>query len=144
MPQVDDQTLSVDHVDAWSVWLEQHHAQSVCVWLKIRRVRRQGSGILLDEAVNEALRWGWIDGLMHPEDRDGFWLRFSPRKPHSVWSLSNYRRMQVHLKNHALTPAGLRTVEWAKQYGSWSTFETAKITEEHDTESEAPINPKTK
>lgn len=123
MTTSENQTLIVNQVDEWSTWLELHHAQTPFVWLKIRRVRRLGSGIPLSEAVNEALRWGWIDGLMHPEDRDGFWLRFSPRKPRSVWSLTNYRRMQVHLQNQTLTPAGLQSVTWARQYGTWAAYE---------------------
>lgn len=130
MERVDENSLILDHVDEWSRWLAQHQADTSQVWLKIRRVNRVGSGILLADAVNEALRWGWIDGVMHAEDRNGFWLRFSPRKPHSVWSLTNYRRVQAHMAAQRMMPMGLKTVEWARQHGAWDAFEQPPSTSE--------------
>ena len=123
MERVHEPALIANQLEEWSSWLEQHHALSTHLWLKIRRVHCEGSGIYLAEAVNEALRWGWIDGLMSTEDRNGFWLRFSPRKPHSVWSLTNYQRVQAHLAANRMMPMGLKTIEWAHQYGSWDAYE---------------------
>jgi uncharacterized protein YdeI (YjbR/CyaY-like superfamily) len=118
--------LITDQLHEWSNWLSLHHADTPFVWIKIRRVKGQCLGLSLGDAVNEAIRWGWIDGLMHPCDSDGFWLRFSPRKPNSVWSITNLKRAQAHLANGTMMPSGLRTVEWAKQNGWWSIVESSE------------------
>lgn len=127
MESMHEPALITDQLNDWSTWLSLHHADTRTLWVKIRRVKGQGVGLKLGDAVNEAIRWGWIDGLMHPCDTDSFWLRFSPRKPRSVWSLTNIARAQVHIAKGTMMPSGWITVEWAKQYGRWETVEATTV-----------------
>ena len=119
MEAIHEPALITDQLQEWSTWLSLHHADRTYIWIKIKRVKGQCQGLKLGDAVNEAIRWGWIDGLMHPCDTDSFWLRFSPRKPNSVWSVVNIQRAQVHIAQGTMMPSGLITVEWAKKHGRW-------------------------
>jgi uncharacterized protein YdeI (YjbR/CyaY-like superfamily) len=76
-------------------------------------------GITLDEAVEEAIRFGWIDGKLRRLDEDRFILRFSPRRANSVWSKLNKERAEKLIASGKMTSAGLAKVEEAKKSGSW-------------------------
>lgn len=120
-----DQRLSLDNKEEWTLWLQDHSENESLVWLRIKRKKSKKNGIYLDEAVTEALRFGWIDGRLHTSDEDYFWLRFSPRKPKSVWSLINRKRVEKMIEDGTLTARGYLTVEWAKQNGSWQASYTS-------------------
>lgn len=117
--------LSPETIEEWTQWLKEHSENEVLVWLRIKRKKSKKTGIYLDEAVTEALRFGWIDGRLNPMDEDYFWLRFSPRKPKSVWSLINRKRVELMIENKTLTARGYQTVEWAKQNGTWQASYTS-------------------
>lgn len=120
-----DQRLSLDNKEEWTLWLQDHSENESLVWLRIKRKKSKKNGIYLDEAVTEALRFGWIDGRLHTSDEDYFWLRFSPRKPKSVWSLINRKRVEKMIEDGTLTARAYQTVEWAKQNGSWQASYTS-------------------
>jgi len=117
--------LSLETTEEWTQWLNEYSESKTLVWLRIKRKKSQKTGIYLEEAVTEALRFGWIDGRLNPMDEDYFWLRFSPRKPKSVWSLINRKRVELMIGNNTLTPLGYQTVEWAKQNGTWQASYTS-------------------
>jgi uncharacterized protein YdeI (YjbR/CyaY-like superfamily) len=120
-----DERLSLENKEEWEDWLNKHSENESLVWLRIKRKKSQKNGIYLEDAVTEALRYGWIDGRLNPMDEDYFWLRFSPRKPKSVWSLINRKRVELMIENKTLTPRGYQTVEWAKQNGTWQASYTS-------------------
>ena len=120
-----DQRLSLENKEEWTDWLNRHSENESLVWLRIKRKKSQMNGITLEEAVTEALRYGWIDGRLNTYNEDYFWLRFSPRKPKSVWSLINRKRVELMIENNTLTPRGYQTVEWAKQNGTWQASYTS-------------------
>ena len=120
-----DQRLSLENKEEWTDWLNKHSENESLVWLRIKRKKSQMNGITLEEAVTEALRYGWIDGRLNTYNEDYFWLRFSPRKPKSVWSLINRKRVELMIENNTLTPRGYQTVEWAKQNGTWQASYTS-------------------
>ena len=120
-----DQHLSLESKEEWADWLNEHSENEPLVWLRIKRKKSQKNGITLEEAVTEALRYGWIDGRLNTYNEDYFWLRFSPRKPKSVWSLINRKRVELMIENNTLTPRGYQTVEWAKQNGTWQASYTS-------------------
>lgn len=120
-----DQRLSLENKEEWTDWLNKHSENESLVWLRIKRKKSQKNGITLEEAVTEALRYGWIDGRLNTNNEDYFWLRFSPRKPKSVWSLINRKRVELMIENNTLTPRGYKTVEWAKQNGTWQASYTS-------------------
>ena len=120
-----DQHLSLESKEEWADWLNEHSENEPLVWLRIKRKKSQKNGITLEEAVTEALCYGWIDGRLNTYNEDYFWLRFSPRKPKSVWSLINRKRVELMIENNTLTPRGYQTVEWAKQNGTWQASYTS-------------------
>lgn len=120
-----EERLSLENKKEWADWLNDHSENESFVWLRIKRKNSMKKGINLEDAVTEALRFGWIDGRLNPMDEDYFWLRFSPRKPKSVWSLINRKRVELMIENNTLTPRGYQTVEWAKQNGTWQASYTS-------------------
>ena len=104
---------------AWERWLEAQHQSSDGVWLKIARKRAAARTVTYAEALEEALRYGWIDGQTAPLD-EWFWLkRFTPRAPRSKWSQVNRRKATELIEQGRMTPAGLAKVEAAKRDGRW-------------------------
>jgi len=114
--------------DAWDAWLEEHHAASEGLWLKIAK---KGSGIetvSYAEALEAALCYGWIDGQKASFDQ-GHWLqRFTPRRPRSKWSKVNCQKATELIEAGRMKPAGLREVERAKQDGRWEAAYDAQST----------------
>lgn len=104
---------------AWEAWLEEQHAVSHGVWLKIAK---KGSGIesvTFAEALDAALCYGWIDSQANKFDGD-YWLqRFTPRRPGSKWSQVNREKVAKLVETGRMRPAGLREVERAKADGRW-------------------------
>jgi uncharacterized protein YdeI (YjbR/CyaY-like superfamily) len=103
----------------WRAWLAEHHDRSDAVWLVLWRPRSGRAGLTYDEAVEEALCFGWIDGKAAGLDDERTMLRFSPRKRGSGWARSNKRRVERLLAEGLMTGAGLALIEEAKRDGSW-------------------------
>lgn len=120
-----DQRLDLDELSKWSDWLMTHHTTQTRVWLRIKKKNAQKPGISLSEAVIEALRFGWIDGRLQTIDQDYFYLRFTPRKSDSVWSLINKTRAETLIKEDKMMPMGLKAVESGKQAGTWQAAYTS-------------------
>jgi uncharacterized protein YdeI (YjbR/CyaY-like superfamily) len=114
--------------DAWEAWLEEHHATSDGLWLKIAR---KGSGletVSFAEALDVALCYGWIDSQADSFD-DRYWLlRFTPRRPRSKWSKRNRARATKLIEEGRMKPAGLREVERARADGRWEAAYDAQST----------------
>ena len=105
--------------EAWETWLEEHHASSDGLWLKIAK---KGSGIetvTFAEALDAALCYGWIDSQRGGFDGRFFLQRFTPRKPRSKWSQVNREKVAKLVEAGRMKPAGLREVERAKADGRW-------------------------
>ncbi len=105
--------------DDWRAWLEANHATAQEAWLVIHKKHASKSGLSLEDAVEEALCFGWIDGVMHRIDDEKFALRLSPRKKDSVWSQINKRRVAKLIKQGRMTEAGLAKIKEAKANGQW-------------------------
>jgi uncharacterized protein YdeI (YjbR/CyaY-like superfamily) len=105
---------------AWRAWLQKNHASSKGVWLVYAKKRSGLPSLTYDDAVEEALCFGWIDSRINPID-DAFYMQvFTPRKPKSVWSASNRARVERLLAAGLMTHAGLVAVSTAKDSGTWS------------------------
>jgi uncharacterized protein YdeI (YjbR/CyaY-like superfamily) len=113
--------LFVPNQRAWSAWLRQHHALSPGVWLRLaKKAAATATSLTYAQALEEALRYGWIDGQKRAQD-DRFWLqRFVPRGPRSIWSKINRRNAEALIAAGRMTPAGLAAVERARRDGRWS------------------------
>jgi uncharacterized protein YdeI (YjbR/CyaY-like superfamily) len=108
--------------EAWRAWLDQHHASSQGTWLVFAKKHTGLPTLSYDDAVQEALCFGWIDSLMKSIDDRFHMQMFTPRKPKSAWSATNKARLAKLMKAGAVTPAGLAAVAEAKKSGSWSTY----------------------
>jgi uncharacterized protein YdeI (YjbR/CyaY-like superfamily) len=88
-------------------WLEKHHGRSQELVLGFHKKSSAKKGITYLEAVNEALCFGWIDGLGRSLDEERYSVRFTPRKPRSNWSAINIKRVRQLKKAGRMTAAGL-------------------------------------
>jgi uncharacterized protein YdeI (YjbR/CyaY-like superfamily) len=91
---------------AWRKWLERHHGSSAGVWLVFHKQHTGVESIPYDDAVREALCFGWIDSLVKRLDDDRYARKFTPRKPGSAWSASNLKRWAELDAAGELAPAG--------------------------------------
>ena len=108
----------------WRDWLSQNYDKSRSAWVVIYKKSSASKGITLDEAVEEAICFGWIDGKLKTRDQETFALRFTPRKAISVWSQINKKRAEKLILERKMTPAGLIAIEQAKKNGSWDSAYT--------------------
>jgi uncharacterized protein YdeI (YjbR/CyaY-like superfamily) len=107
---------------AWRAWLEQHHVDRREVWLVSWKKSTGKPGIPYREAVEEALCFGWVDGIPAPIDDQRTKRRYAVRKPGSPWTASNRDRVERMLELGLMRPAGLAAVERAKRDGSWTVY----------------------
>jgi uncharacterized protein YdeI (YjbR/CyaY-like superfamily) len=111
--------LKFQYRDQWRQWLDRHHAIETEAWLILYKKKYQDQGLTLDEAIEEALCFGWIDGKLKRLDEKRFTLRFSPRTTTSIWSMSNIRRVEKLIEERKMTEAGILKVAEAKENGEW-------------------------
>ena len=79
---------------AWRTWLETHHTSSAGTWLVYAKRHSGLPSLTYNDAVEEALCFGWIDSKIHPIDDDFYMQMFTPRKPKSAWSTLNKARVK--------------------------------------------------
>jgi uncharacterized protein YdeI (YjbR/CyaY-like superfamily) len=103
----------------WGAWLEGNHSVSSGVWLKIAKRGAGIESVSHAEALDDALRYGWIDGQRRALDGTHFLQRFTPRGPRSRWSKINRARAIELIDEGLMRPAGLAAVERARRNGSW-------------------------
>lgn len=113
------QYLEFTDRNQWRAWLEKYHAVEKEAWLIHYKKGFQESTLLLDEAVEEALCFGWIDGSLRRLDERRYALRYTPRRPNSIWSLSNIHRAERLIQQDRMTEAGLAKISEAKANGQW-------------------------
>jgi uncharacterized protein YdeI (YjbR/CyaY-like superfamily) len=110
----------------WRAWLQRHHTSADGVWLQFAKKHAAVASPTYSDAVEEALCFGWIDGVRHPVDETYYKQWFAPRKPRSTWAPSNKARVAQLLEAGLIAPAGLAAVELAKKNGSWNIFDAAE------------------
>jgi uncharacterized protein YdeI (YjbR/CyaY-like superfamily) len=122
--------LEFANAAGWRSWLETHHATHSEAWLIIYKVKFGHLGIGLEEAVKQALCFGWIDGILKRRDEETYFLRFSPRRTQSVWSIRNVRRAERLILEGKMTSAGLRKIKEAMENGQWEAAHLRENTDE--------------
>ena len=100
-------------------WLEENHAGSAGLWLKIAKKDSGVESVNYAEALELALCFGWIDSQKRGFDERHFLQRFTPRRPRGKWSLINREKAEGLIASGAMRPAGLVEVEAAKADGRW-------------------------
>jgi uncharacterized protein YdeI (YjbR/CyaY-like superfamily) len=116
---IPSQSIEFKNRDQWRGWLEKHHDTEGEAWLIIYKKKYQNLGLALDQAVEEALCFGWIDGTLRSMDEKRYTLRFSPRTGTSIWSISNIRRVEKLIAAGKMTAAGHAKIQEAKENGEW-------------------------
>jgi uncharacterized protein YdeI (YjbR/CyaY-like superfamily) len=111
---------------AWRRWLQANHASAAGVWLVYYKKESGKPRVSYDDAVEEALCFGWIDSVVNAIDAERFMQLFTPRKPKSGWSALNKRRVEKLLALGLFHPAGWDKVEAARRDGSWSKLDAAE------------------
>ncbi len=117
---VDLPLVEVPHRAAWRDWLLANHGVSSGIWLAVGKKGHSVTSLTYEEAVEEALCFGWIDSTVNRLDEHRFKQLFTPRKPGSTWSRSNKSRVERLIEAGRMTPAGLASIDRAKVDGSWS------------------------
>src|SRR5437773_62553 len=103
----------------WEDWLEKNHAQTEGVWLKFAKKASGITSVNYDEALDAALCYGWIDGLVNKFDESYYLQKFTPRRSKSTWSKRNIGKVEELIKQGKMQPSGLAAIEAAKKDGRW-------------------------
>jgi len=107
----------------WRAWLEANHKTSSGVWLVSWKRKTGKPTVGYEEAVEEALCFGWIDGVLNPVDEERSAQYFAPRKPKGTWARSNKERVARLEAAGLMTDAGRAAVELARANGSWESLD---------------------
>ncbi len=118
----DGERVTAADAAAWRAWLEANHERTAGVWLLSVR-GRSATGVGYEDAVRQALCFGWIDGPVRTFDDETGGQWFSPRRPGSGWAATNKARIAELEAAGLLAPAGIRALETAKANGSWTLLD---------------------
>jgi len=120
-----------DSPDAWRRWLAEHHADIDELWVGFHKRATGKPSLTWPESVDEALCFGWIDGLRKRVDADRYKIRFTPRRPGSIWSTVNVRRVAELTRQKRMRAPGVRAfkarTEARTAVYSFEQRETAKL-----------------
>src|SRR5437763_627562 len=112
--------LIVRDAAAWRVWLGEHHAEPGSVWLVLaKKGTVEPTSLTYDQALEEALCHGWIDGQVRRRDEATYRQRFTPRRRRSSWSERNTGIAERLLAEGRMHPAGAAEMKRAKADGRW-------------------------
>ncbi|WP_341933182.1 YdeI/OmpD-associated family protein [Microbacterium sp. LWO14-1.2] len=117
----DGERISAADAATWRAWLEQNHERTAGVWLL--SVRGRSTGVGYDDAVRQALCFGWIDGPVRTFDDTTVGQWFSPRRRGSGWAATNKARIAELEATGQMAPAGIRVLEAARADGSWTVLD---------------------
>lgn len=107
----------------WRRWLRAHHTRAEGVWLVSFKKATGQPRVAYDDAVEEAICFGWIDGKINRLDEERAMVWFAPRKPRTGWSRPNKERVERLIAAGRMQPAGMAKVEQARADGSWSLLD---------------------
>ena len=129
MSATDYARVHLKTIDEWRAWLREHHATERGVWLVSYKRATKKPFIEYEDAVLEALCFGWIDGQLRPIDDARSSLLFTPRRRGSGWARSNKERVAKLTKEGRMQAAGLAKVVEAKKDGSWTLLDSVEALE---------------
>ena len=99
-------------------WLQKNHAAAIELWVGFYRKDSGKLSIAWPESVDEALCFGWIDGIRNRVDEISYKIRFTPRRRGSIWSTINIKRARELTKEKRMHTAGTRAFEARREYKS--------------------------
>lgn len=133
-------TLTLADGVAWRTWLHEHHEASAGIWLVLaKKGTTEPTRLGYDEALDEALCHGWIDGQVRRLDEYTYRQRFTPRRARSSWSKRNVGIVERLASEGRMRPAGLAAVEQAKADGRWEAAYAGPATIETPSDLQAAL-----
>jgi uncharacterized protein YdeI (YjbR/CyaY-like superfamily) len=111
---------------AWREWLEKNHETEKSVWLTLYHRDSRTPCVNYEDAVEEAICFGWIDSRPEKRDAESSLLLFARRNPVSKWSQNNRERAERMIRAGLMNEVGLRMVELAKKSGTWTALENVQ------------------
>jgi uncharacterized protein YdeI (YjbR/CyaY-like superfamily) len=121
--------LIVRDAEAWRRWLGEHYAEPQGVWLVLaKKATTEPTRLSYDEALEEALCHGWIDGQVRRRDESTYQQRFTPRRSRSPWSARNVGLVGRLESEGRMHPAGVAEVERARGDGRWDAAYAGQAT----------------
>ena len=124
LPELKDgqPTFYAKDAAAWRNWLEENTHSAKSIWLIIYRKESDTPSVYYNEAVDQALCFGWIDSKPNKRDEESFYQFFSKRNPKSNWSRVNKEKVEKLLADGQMAAAGLDMVALAKETGTWDAL----------------------
>jgi len=104
----EDKPVYFDSAADFRRWLQKHHAKVEVLWIGFWKKASGRGGLTYEEAVDQSLCFGWIDGLKKAHDAASFKQRFTPRRPRSIWSAINVRKVAALEKRGLMAEPGLK------------------------------------
>lgn len=118
-----ENTFYASSRQAWRDWLAENHAKAQNIWLVIYKKQSGTPSVYYDEAVDEALCFGWIDSSIKKNDQNSYLQFFAKRNPKSNWSRVNKEKVAQLTTAGLMAEAGKAMVEWAKKTGTWTALD---------------------
>lgn len=117
--QTELEIIAVQSQKKWRDWLLKNHTNDKGVWLRLYKKNSGIKSINHDEALEEALCFGWIDGQAKKYDDDSYLQKFTPRRKRSIWSKRNVEKVEQLIKDGKMHKSGLAEIEKAKADDRW-------------------------
>jgi uncharacterized protein YdeI (YjbR/CyaY-like superfamily) len=117
--QASKMELHVTDREAWRQWLLKNHASESEIWLVFHKRHTGAPSLPYEDAVEEALCFGWIDSIVKRVDGEKYMQKFTPRKTKSEWSELNKRRARKMIRQGKMAEPGLAKIKEAKADGRW-------------------------
>jgi uncharacterized protein YdeI (YjbR/CyaY-like superfamily) len=105
--------------EEWRKWLEINHNRSEGIWMVYYKKHSSKESVSYNDAVEEALCFGWIDSLVKTLDNEKYKQKYTPRRKNSVWSKINKERIEKMINEGKMTSFGMKKVKEAKLNGEW-------------------------
>jgi uncharacterized protein YdeI (YjbR/CyaY-like superfamily) len=129
--------------EAFNKWLEKNHDKRSEQWVGFYKVKTGIPSMTWSQSVDEALCYGWIDGLRKSIDEKSYKIRFTPRKPKSIWSAVNIQKIAELTKAGKMRPVGIKAFKKLEEQNSKVySFEQEKISMDKAFEQKIKANKK--
>ncbi len=120
------ETFHAENPSVWREWLVENHLSADSVWLVLHNKSSAKNSITWREAVDEALCFGWIDSKKVKIDTETSHQIFSKRRAKSTWSKINKDKVEELIACGKMSPAGYKSIEIAKENGSWTSLDSVE------------------
>lgn len=123
---LEKKTITINTRQEWREWLMQNHHSVQNIWLICNTKKSGLPTVSWGELVDEALCFGWIDSTRKTVDSNSFMQLYGKRKIKSIWSKINKEKVQKLIDEGLMQPAGLESIDIAKENGSWTSLDSVE------------------